>query len=82
MKLTVREYIEFLEDIAMPQSVCLRRGQYALNRLHEKSPEIARAICNTDCDPFFLDDRLPKFIERLRTYVDFGPLVETPQDQP
>lgn len=38
-----------------------RAGQHAFNVVYEKYPSIANKARATDLDPFYKDDRLPRF---------------------
>jgi hypothetical protein len=39
-----------------------RMGQAYYNQLHEDAPDIAKAVKDTACDPFYEDDKIPAFL--------------------
>ena len=43
----------------------LRLGQAYYNVLFDIDPELAREINGTECDPFYRDDLIPAFLEKL-----------------
>jgi hypothetical protein len=42
-----------------------RHGQAMFNILSDHDHQLADLICSTDADPFYVDERIPKFIEIL-----------------
>ena len=47
-----------------------RRGQQAFNAFASEHPELAGLIVGTDDDPFYDDERLPRFEARVRELLD------------
>lgn len=44
----------------------LRQGQFYMNELHAVRPDLYVRITGSDHDPFYVDERFPKFVLNLR----------------
>lgn len=44
----------------------LRQGQFMFNYFHEVEPDIANQITGTDSDCFYLDNRMPQFLDQFK----------------
>lgn len=44
-----------------------RIGQYLYNRLFGYNPDLANSITATEFDPFYNDNRVPAFLEYVRS---------------
>lgn len=42
-----------------------RYGQAAFNVLHELCPNLAKEICGTDSDPYYLNSAIPRFLSYI-----------------
>lgn len=69
-KLNQQEYDKFIKQVnfkrADPSWLELRLGQIMYNTLHGMYPDIAAEIAATEFDPFYVDSRIQKFLERIR----------------
>lgn len=55
-----------LKLLEMPQHKELRRGQHLMNELQRINPDYYSIITATEHDPFYKDDRIPEFFEKLK----------------
>lgn len=62
-------FSEFLMEVAYHYNANfdLRFGQAAFNVLYALDEDLANSIRGTDLDPFHDDEKLPEFLERLRS---------------
>jgi len=59
------EYLDFINGFSGIRPEGIRLGQYAYNLLFEGYPEIANKITGTECDPFYNDKMLQKFLSKI-----------------
>jgi len=59
------KFAEFLDGYFATVLDNQRSGQYLFNFLYHSRPEIADAIRDTECDPFYDDTRIPLAINRI-----------------
>ena len=64
-KLTQKEFDKLLAivDNEVRDNKYMRRGQSLYNHLHDINPELANSINNTELDPFYVQSRIPTFLE-------------------
>lgn len=43
----------------------LRMGQFYMNHLYKHAPEVYERIHGTECDPFYVNERVPEFLIAL-----------------
>lgn len=73
MKLSRDDVIEILKvGYLSPSATQLRTGQALYNHLHAVAPDIAHEINATECDPFYDNAKIGKFIEMLEKKVEEG----------
>lgn len=66
MKLNDTEWIELIRKTLEYMHADLRVGQSYMNALHDVRPDLYEEILNTDNDPFYIDDNIQNFINKIR----------------
>ncbi len=67
-KITTKEYCDIVAEMHnqfVKGKPHLRRGQCYYNALYTLRPDLANEICGTKLDPFYVDERIPAFLEWL-----------------
>lgn len=67
--MNLKEFSELIKSMSGHKDPCLRRGQFMFNTLYRRYPAIANRIDGTEFDPFYVDDRIPKFISYLTEFI-------------
>lgn len=71
MKLTSEQFDEIMDIRDRPND--LREGQYMMGRLFKICPQVYNLIVGSKYDPFYLDERIPEFIQQLASYINVYP---------
>lgn len=58
--------LEILYDLVKKRPSYIRKGQSYFNEAYNMNPKLVDQIRGTDIDPFYVDKRVPKFIEFLK----------------
>lgn len=67
--MNLKEFSELLKSMSGYKDSRLRRGQFMFNTLYRRYPAIANRINGTEFDPFYVDERIPKFIAYLTDFI-------------
>lgn len=57
--------IQYIANKVTKENPEIRYGQALYNALFDINKELARKIVGTDCDPFYLNNKIPKFFQRI-----------------
>lgn len=68
--MTIEQFADFVYRSSWSRPAGIRVGQYLFIQLQNEFMKIANAIDGTDCDPFYVDARVPAFLKRVLDFVE------------
>lgn len=69
-EMSIDQYVEWCASWGT-KNPAMRPGQHMFNTLHERFPEIANQVRETDCDPFYNDERIPEFLKFVQSFIKY-----------